>query len=86
MSDELDPTKFEIGVIGDRTDPDAVMIQLPLKHPNLSDDQIMDLCVGRVRRIEAYVVQAIKVRVMNRKQKSIKPGVILPDGRPATIQ
>jgi len=78
---DADPHAFEIGLTGSQNDPDSMIINMPLKHPNMSDDMIMDMCVGRCRRIEAQVVMLIKNRVMRKRQA----GVIGTDGRPIAV-
>lgn len=78
---EMDASRFEIGLTGPQNDPDSLVINMPLKHPNMSDDMMMDMCVGRCRRIEAQVVMLIKNRVMRKRAA----GVVGADGKPLSV-
>jgi hypothetical protein len=88
MSDEkrIDHSKFEIGHIGNPTDPDAIIVSIPIKAYAEQGADGMDMFYGKCRRLEAIGATLIKNHAQRKQQQTaIKPGVILPDGTPGIV-
>lgn len=85
---EIDHSKFGIGTIGDPADPDALLVALPVKAwADLDVDWTNGMAVayGMLRQLEAQVINTMKNHLQKKRMTALKPGVIMPDGKPAIV-
>ncbi len=84
---EMDHSKFEIGHIGNPTDPDAILVQFPIRAYAEQGADGMDMFYGKCRRLEAIGVALIKNHVQKKRDAiaGVRPGVIMPDGSPRIV-
>lgn len=89
MSDDkenINPDEFGIAHVGNKNNPDALLVNIPITEPASRGQRGMDESYGRMRRLEAIVVMLIKSRMAEEKRSGvIKPSVIGPDGKPMPV-
>lgn len=83
--ENIDKSKFDIGAIGDPRDPEVLIVSIPIRHYAGQGPDGLDMFYGKMKRLEAIGANAIRQHWTNKQKTQIKPGVILPDGKPAII-
>lgn len=82
MSDdkELDITKFDIGMVGERDNPTMMMVAIPIKAYADQGAEGLDMFYGKMKRVEAVGSSLIREQFARRQKSKLLTPISPPMG------